>query len=160
MKRKVINTRRYKEGALISILILLFSYLFNFVWESFHSVLLYEGHNLEVIRYIFMINYASITDSFLILGVYAIIALLWKDLLWIKKMNKKQIYITIIIGLIIAAFIEYRAVFLMHRWSYNAFMPTILGIGLSPLIQLSITGILAFFLTKRLLYQKGIYYGR
>jgi len=41
--------------------------------------------------------------------------------------------------------------------AYNQFMSTIFSIGISPLFQLSTTGLLAFLLTRAILYQKGIF---
>ena len=159
MVKEVMKNKIYEFGSVI-VLLFVFSYLLNFLWESFHSVFLYAGHNFNAIRYVPMIGYVSAVDSLLILGIYLAISLLWKNFLWLKEMSREQIYTTIIIGLIIGAFIEYRAIFLQQRWSYNAIMPTIFGLGLSPLLQLSMTGIVALWLTKRLLYGKGILYGR
>ena len=99
-----------------------------------------------------MIGYAAIADSLLILGMYGITAILWKNFLWVKQTNKKQNYSFLASGLIIAAIIEYRGVFLLQKWSYSLLMPTIFGIGLSPLLQLSITGILAVRAARGLLY--------
>lgn len=145
---------KIKEIVLIVLLVFVFSYLLNFVWESFHAVFLYEAHDFNSMKYVLMISYVSAVDGFLILGMYLAVSVLWKDFLWIKQMNKKQNYIFMIFGLIIAAIIEYRAVFLQQRWNYNSFMPTIFGIGLSPLLQLSITGILAVWIAKSILYKK------
>jgi hypothetical protein len=47
-----------------------------------------------------------------------------------------------IAGLAMAAAIEVREVFYYHKWIYKADMPTLFGIGLSPLVQLSVP---AFF---------------
>ena len=133
-----------------------FSFLFNFVWESFHAVYLYKMHDFDAATYIPMILYVSTLDALLISGMYLIVSLLWKDALWLRTFGKMQILVFLGIGLAIAAFIEYRAVFILKRWSYSSWMPKIFGIGLSPLFQLSITGLLALWLTKRLLYSGGI----
>jgi len=145
---------RFQESGLVFLSIFLFSYSFNFIWESFHSVFLYQGHNFNAIKYVPMISYVSIIDGLLILSMYIAVSILWKDLLWIKRMDRRQVYTVIVLGILIAAFIEYRALFLQAKWSYNPLMPTILGIGLSPLLQLSITGILVILLTRRLVYKK------
>jgi len=149
---------KFQEIGLVFLSIFLFSYAFNFIWESFHSVFLYQGHNFNAIKYIPMISYVSIIDSLLILSMYIIVSLLWKDVLWIKQMDKKQFFTVIALGMTIAAFIEYRAIFLQDKWSYNSSMPTILGIGLSPLLQLSITAILVIWITRRLVYQNDTYH--
>jgi len=107
-----------------------------------------------------MISYVSTMDGLFILGMYLLVALLWRDAFWIRRMSQRQAFVLLGAGLVIAAVIEYKAVFLSDKWSYNAFMPTVFGLGISPLVQLSVTGILAVWLTRRLLYQKGIYHDR
>ncbi len=79
-------------------------------------------------------------DGSLILGIYLFVSFLWRDIFWLRKMNGQHWYTAFIAGMAIAAVIEYRRVFITMTWRYNQFMPTIFGIGLSPLFQLSITG--------------------
>lgn len=154
MKNKI------KEFMLVVSSIFVFTYLLNFLWESFHSVFLYKGHNFNAIKYVPMIGKVSAIDGILVLGIYCSVALLCGNFFWLRKADRKQTFTFIVLGLIIAAFIEYRGVFLLDKWGYNLIMPTIFGIGLSPLVQLSITGILSLWTTKKLIYEKGIYYGR
>jgi len=82
--------------------------------------------------------------------------LIWRDLFWINKINNKsiklQILTFIISGLIIATLIEYHALFIADKWSYNETMPTLFGIGLSPLIQLVVTGLVALFVVRKFLF--------
>ena len=70
---------------------------------------------------------------------------------------KVQILVFTVIGVVAAAIIEYLSVFYFHRWMYKAAMPTVFGIGVSPLVQLSATGLLAVWLTRELLYGKGLF---
>ena len=108
------------QFVLILALLFAFSYLLNFVWESFHAVFLFNGHNFEAIRYVPMIGYVSMVDGLLIVGMYLIVFILSKDLLWIKDIDKKKTSMFVVAGLIIAAVIEYRAIFLLNKWSYNS----------------------------------------
>jgi hypothetical protein len=157
MNDKINMRKKVAELGLNCLFILFFSYVFNFVWESFHAVSLYEKHDFGAPRYVPMVSYVAIIDSFLILGIYFITAACWRNLFWLRKMNKKHILFTIIAGTTIAAIIEYERVFISEVWSYNAHMPTLFGIGLSPLLQLSVTGLITFSLTRAILYQRGIY---
>ena len=156
----MVKGSRIKEFGAVVVLIFVFAYLLNFFWESFHAVFLYEGHNFNAIRYVPMIGYVSMVDGLLILGMYLIVSLFWRNFLWINEIDMKKIGFFAITGLLIAAWIEYRGVFLQARWSYNSLMPTIFGIGLSPLLQLAVTGAISLWLTKRLLFERGIFYGR
>lgn len=138
-------------------LILIFSFLLNYTWESMHAVFLYEEHNFQAEKYIRMLLYVSAIDSLIILLIYLFVAVLWRDMLWLGKMNVKQAITACLAGLIIAAVIEYRKVAVLKEWSYTLLMPTIFGIGLSPLLQLSTTALLTFWVVRKLLSKKGTY---
>jgi len=139
---------------MVLIWIFIFSYMVNFIWESLHAVFLYEGHDFNAMKYVLMVSYVSIIDGFLVLGIYLFVAALWRDLTWIREMNKKRIFTVLVAGLLLAAAIEYSKVFVTRTWSYNRLMPTIFGLGLSPLLQLSSTGLWAFWLSGKVLYQR------
>jgi len=145
MKKKV------AEFTLIAIYIFVSSYFLNFVWESFHAVLLYEHHDFDAKKYVFMVSYVSAVDGVLILGIYLLISFLWRDIFWLREMNRKHVYTSFVVGLVVAAIIEYIRVVILKTWSYNPIMPTIFGIGLSPLLQLSLTGLMAYWLTHKIL---------
>jgi hypothetical protein len=143
------------EIALIILLIFAFSFVFNFVWETLHSVYLFEDHDFSSVRYVMMVISASARDSLIIIAMYFGIAAAARRLLWASRMERKWALAFVLVGLVVAAVIEYRAVYLMGIWAYNSYMPTIFGIGVSPLVQLSITGILAIVLTGKLLCRQG-----
>jgi len=148
------NRKKIAEVGLVLISIFIFSYMVNFIWESLHAVFLYEDHDFNAMKYVLMVSYVSLIDGFLILGIYLFVAALWTDVAWIQEMNGKQICTVLIAGLLLAAAIEYRKVFVTRTWSCNRLMPTIFGLGLSPLLQSSSTGLWAFWLSGRVLYQR------
>jgi len=148
------NRKKIAEAGMVLIWIFIFSYMVNFIWESLHAVFLYEGHDFNAMKYVLMVSYVSIIDGFLVLGIYLFVAALWRDLTWIREMNKKRIFTVLVAGLLLAAAIEYSKVFVTRTWSYNRLMPTIFGLGLSPLLQLSSTGLWAFWLSGKVLYQR------
>lgn len=140
-----------KETGLTFASVFVVAFLLNYAWESYHAVFLYEGHDFSAEKYVHMLTYVSVVDCALILGIYLIISVLWKNVFWLQKMNRRQVLTTIVAGLAIAAAIEYRKVFVLKTWSYSPLMPTIFGIGVSPLFQLSVTGLVSFWLAKRML---------
>jgi hypothetical protein len=148
------NPKQIGELCLVLLLIFMCSFMVNFIWESLHAVFLYEDHDFNAMKYVPMVGYVSLIDGFLILGIYLFVAALWRDVAWIQEMNGKQICTVLIAGLLLAAAIEYRKVFVTKTWSYNRLMPTFFGLGLSPLLQLSSTGLWAFWLSGRVLYQR------
>lgn len=144
---------RSAEVTLILICSFIFSYVLNFLWEAYHTVYFYVC-NAAPKRFVMALSYVSFIDSLLITVIFLIVSALWKDIKWLEKMNMKHVLAVIAAGILIAVVVEYRQGIMLQRWTYNKHMPTIFGIGLTPMIQLSTTGLLSFLLTKRLIYQK------
>jgi hypothetical protein len=144
-------TKIVKEMGLTVASVFSFSFLLNYLWESFHAVYLYEGHDFNAEKYVRMLTYVSFVDGALILGIHLIISVLWKNMLWLQEMNRRQVWTTVAVGLAIAAAIEYKKVFILKTWSYAPLMPTVFGLGVSPLFQLCVTGLASFWLTRRML---------
>ena len=145
------------EFSTILLLIFAFSFFLNFFWEALHAVYLYQRHDFDASKYITMLLYVSLVDSLVVLGLYLGVGVMWLDLFWIKLFIKSQILVFTGIGVAVAAIIEYLSIFYYHRWKYNEEMPTISGIGISPLFQVSVTGLLAVWLIRELLYGKGLF---
>ena len=136
------------------IVVFVLAFLLNFVWESIHAVLFYEGHAGYVADFFMrMVIYASSIDALLILGIFCSGCLLFKSACWLESYRGKEVLYTVALGVVIAAIIEVKAL-LFEQWKYTALMPTIFGIGLSPLVQLAITGSLSIFLTAKFFYGK------
>ena len=134
--------------------VFIFAYLLNYVWESFHAVFLYQDHDFRAEMYVLMLNYVAAVDGIFIVGMYVFVAAFWWDALWLKKMDIKKVGAIVATGLLVASLIEYRKVVILKTWTYLPAMPTILGIGISPLLQLSVTGLLSIWLTRRVWFQK------
>ncbi len=127
------------------------AFLLNFLWESLHGAFLYEGIGaLPAERYVSLILYATSVDAVLIVAIYGLVSLVSRNMRWFEEKKKTPLILFILLGLITAVFIEIRAVYFQNRWSYSSLMPMVLGIGLSPLIQLAITGLLATRVTQNI----------
>tara|TARA_Y100000310_G_C20651084_1_gene799505 strand:+ start:1055 stop:1483 length:429 start_codon:yes stop_codon:yes gene_type:complete len=127
---------------LISIFII--SFVLNAIWELLHYQLYFDLSGVSKYPHLLL---ATFTDAIIITIIFIIISFKNKDknLKWINKPKKLDYIIMIISGLIVAIFIELRAL-RIERWAYKPIMPTILGIGLSPLLQLATTGILTILI--------------
>ncbi|MEK6934699.1 MAG: hypothetical protein AABW46_02365 [Nanoarchaeota archaeon] len=123
----------------------LIAFFLNLFWEISHS-LLYNWNNLplqnNIYYYIPKILWASLVDAFY---VFVILLLL----IWSKKIKNKDYVITFSVGLFIAFVIEIRALYL-ELWSYNQYMPTFFGIGVTPLLQLATTGVITLYILKKI----------
>ncbi|PKN61704.1 MAG: hypothetical protein CVU57_28220 [Deltaproteobacteria bacterium HGW-Deltaproteobacteria-15] len=131
-----------------------FSFVFNFVWESVHAVYLYQGHDLNARIYVPMVVYVSTLDGILIISVYLLVSLLLRDILWLRDLRRTPICLFLLIGLVTSATVEYVSVHILSRWTYLHAMPTLFGIGLSPLFQLPVTGLFSVRITQKLLFCK------
>jgi len=138
MKRDVLSLK--------ALWIFVFSYLLNFLWESVHAVLFYAGlSEYKAASFVKLIAYASFVDALIIVGIYFVGSLFFKGE-WLGKSCGG--WFTVIMGVLIAAIIEAKALYL-HQWSYNDWMPTVAGLGVSPLIQLAATGLFVFYIISR-----------
>lgn len=127
---------------LISIFITAF--LINAIWELSHYQLYYDLSGIAKYPHLFL---ATLTDALIITIIFLIISLKNKNLKWIKRPKIADYLIFIILALLTALLIETYALSI-GRWTYKEAMPTILGIGLSPLLQLAITSILTILILK------------
>jgi hypothetical protein len=133
-----------------------FSFLLNFFWESVQAVYLYQKHDFRADKYVRMSLYVTFVDTLLIVGIYLFTAFAFRNLLWERSPRKGEVILFSLAAFGLAAFIEYRAIFWLHRWAYAEAMPVIFGIGLFPLFQLWITGLGAIWLSRQILYGKGL----
>lgn len=133
------------------------SYLLNFFWESWHAYYLYWGYagvsfaDYSISGYLKLMSKVSLVDAGILTIIFLIGFFVWRDLGWLcplgLKLNRWAYFLTATIG--IAAFIEIKGVYILKEWSYLETMPTIFGLGLSPLVQLATTGLLALYSIKQ-----------
>ena len=143
---KTIDTKRIKT--VVSYVI--FAYLLNFFWETWHATYLYETHAVDSIKsYIGMIAYVSLVDAVLLLGIFTIGAVIWKNFSWYEVMNRQKRAYVVLLAMTIAIAIEIKGVYVLDQWSYGEAMPAVFGIGISPLLQLAVTGLLSIWLIRK-----------
>ncbi len=129
-------------------------FLLNFFWESWHAVYLYQGHagqsffDFTIKDYLALITYVSVIDALMLAAVFLISAAIWRDLKWFAGLNLLKAAGFILLALAFAIFIEIKGVYIMRQWSYSDLMPVVFGLGLSPLLQLPITGLISLWLIK------------
>src|SRR3989344_8650244 len=138
----MVNNNKYLRYLSLTFIIL----TLNIIWEFLHYQLYIDLSGIPSTVHLLM---ASGADILIILCVFLMNSYINKSLSWIYNPKAKDYLITIIICIIVAIFIELRALSI-GRWAYTSSMPTILGIGLSPLLQLALTSILGLYLFRRL----------
>lgn len=133
------------------IVLLILFFLINLFWEISHSLLF--DWNLPPLQnnveyYIPRILFSTFGDFIILTIIFAVISLKNKSWKWINKPSKTDYFMIVLLGIIFAIFIEIRAS-IQGKWHYSELMPTIFGIGLTPLIQLFTTFLLALWLIRR-----------
>ncbi|MEN9390161.1 MAG: hypothetical protein RLZZ283_261 [Candidatus Parcubacteria bacterium] len=114
--------------------ILLFhvAFLLNFVWEVWHSQLYTTCRTMSLTTFVPFITFQSLKDALWITIAYAI---------------SPNEYVFVAGLLLFSALVELHAI-KTKRWEYAPEMPKVFGIGLTPLIELAVTGLLAFLLLQ------------
>ncbi len=92
-------------------------------------------------KYIPLIIEASLKDGFWITFFFLIIVMMFKNETVVN--NPLQLS-TFIILCLVFSFIDEKISLKMKRWEYSEEMPLLFGVGVSPLLELAITGILTF----------------
>jgi len=123
--------------------IFLISFLINAVWEMNHSVLYKTCYELPLKKCMKLLTVMSLKDGFWITLFYLISFILFST--QNPFINPHQIGLFILLALSFS-FIDEKISIKKSRWKYAEEMPTFLGVGITPLAELAVTGVLSFFI--------------
>ena len=120
--------------------IFIIAFILNAVWENLHSMLYDNYMGGEITQFILL--RATLSDA-----IYIVLMVL--PFIFYPALKKRD-WLIIIFGFIVSICIEYYALG-AGRWAYNSLMPIIplLGIGLTPTIQLGLLGYVSFKLAEK-----------
>ncbi len=117
----------------------LFAFTLNLLWEFSHYFLYVDLSGIQKYPHLVL---ASFVDMLLILSIFALISFKNKNIEWMRNPRRRDFVWVILSGIFIAAIIEIINLKL-ERLEYTSAMPTFFGIGMSPLIQLALTGVIS-----------------
>ena len=120
--------------------------ILSLIWEFSHFQLYYDLTGIPKTPHLLI---ASIGDLFFIGIIFLAVSYKNKTMHWIKSPNRSDYLLIVLFGSLISILIEIINLDL-GRWAYKEAMPVILGIGLSPLVQLSITLIISLFIFRKI----------
>ena len=130
---------------------LLFSFLFNFVWEMWQMPF-YEGlKTLDYMSVVRICTQASLGDGVISVLAYWSAVAMARSRNWIHATSITPVAVYLATGLGITIFMEWLATDILVRWQYAPSMPVlpILGTGLLPILQWSILPLLLLFVVRR-----------
>ena len=125
--------------------------LINYVWEM-AQMPLYRGMPFDELRSYLLCLKASFGDGNITVAIYIVGLILFREPYWSDKPTFWKVLYLVAAGGIVAVLIEILAL-RDQRWVYSPSMPLlpVVGVGLSPLLQLIILPYLSFFLSSKVL---------
>ncbi len=122
------------------------AFVLHFVWERAH-IGLYTGYEaLEGFLPVYV--FATLGDLMYTLLAVGLLMLFFGMRL-LQAPRVRQYALLAVMGLCVAIFVEVKAA-MLGRWEYTSAMPLIHGLGLSPLIQMTVLLPLSVFIVARL----------
>jgi hypothetical protein len=121
--------------------------LFHGMWEHAHIVL-YTGYGaMEGVLPVWLL--ATLGDLVYTLVIILIISAAKRGFGWIGNATTTDLFAAAVLGFLVALMVEYKGLYL-GRWEYLLSMPIVpfLGVGLSPLLQMTLLTPLSLFLTR------------
>jgi hypothetical protein len=143
--------KTWKKPATFFVTLAVTAFFINFCWESLHG-LLYKAHpGMPASDYVPMMLLMAAMDSLGILGLYSFTALVARRWFWeLGLFNSLCFFLS---GFVAAYTVEYISIFMLHTWQYGPSMPILFGVGLFPLFQLSLTGLLSVLVARKVAEQ-------
>jgi hypothetical protein len=127
----------------------LFSFALHFVWEMLQVPLYRTMSDLPHWVGIWKCTRASIGDVALTVAAYALVAVVRRSHAWIEAPRARDVMWYLGTAFALLAALELLSVHVWRRWSYADGMPTVLGIGIIPLLQWIAVPALTLWLVRR-----------
>ena len=118
--------------------------ILNIIWEFSHYSLYVDLSGISKPVHLII---ASFADMLIIMGIFVFLSLKNGNANWIENPNKSDYFAVVFLGIIVAVLIE-KINLNLGRWRYTEAMPTVFGLGVSPLIQLALTGLISIILVR------------
>jgi len=93
---------------------------------------------------------SSIVDSILVLAIFGIGALIFKDRSWFQRVTIGKCLFIVVVGLTVGIGVEWIGLQLLRRWEYSPSMPMIpmVNVGVVPVLQMVILPPMIFWIGK------------
>ena len=116
------------------------AFFINLLYEIVHSFLYKTCLEASFKNYVYLIIKGAVFDGFFITLIYLISSIF---------PNNFQILVFLSVNLLFAYFWEVYSL-KKKKWEYSHKMPLFLSVGITPFIQLALTGIIAITLQNRI----------
>lgn len=116
------------------------AFFINFFWEVWHSELYTTCHRMKYTERMRLLTLMSLKDAFWICVFFGGTVLAFGGTDIFSNTYQVVLFLTLTLGF---SFIDEYVSVRMRRWEYAPTMPTLLGVGLTPFLELAVTGFLA-----------------
>ena len=111
------------------------AFVLNLVWEIGHIGLYTLWGEAAPLVIVWSIFHCTLGDVLIALGVFAFAAIVFRRVDWPMSHRLFGGALAVVAALVFTAQSEWYNVYRSGAWGYSSSMPTIFGIGLSPLLQ-------------------------
>lgn len=120
----------------------------NALWEIAQLPLYSLWHDPSILRIAFYVIHCLLGDVVIATVLFVLAAALLRDIDWVRHRPWPGGMVTTTAGLGFTVFSEWYNVYVAGGWAYAPSMPTIGGIGLTPLLQWLVMPVLLIVLTR------------
>jgi hypothetical protein len=121
----------------------------NYVWEASQASLFVGMGSIQTIWWHCFV--ASLGDGIILWIIHLLGWCVFRQVDWFVRPDAARYGVMLGTGLVIAIAIEWVAIHWLHRWAYTGQMPLVpvLGIGITPVIQMMVLPPLIFLIVGR-----------
>ena len=123
-------------------------YLIAFLWEMLQMPY-YAMSHLSAWETTINCSLASLGDAGSMVFAYFVASWAVNDRYWLSSRIRKPVMVFLVTGLVITLVVEYFATSAAWGWKYSAKMPTLLGIGMVPIVMWIVVPLIALGLASR-----------
>ena len=135
----------------IEVNVFLFAFLLNLPWELAQVPLFSGMSSAEHWSALKMCGRATVGDGVIALVSFWSVAATTRKREWILRPTARLVSAFITSGVVITIVMEWLATRALDRWTYAQAMPTLLGIGVAPLVQwIVLPPLLVWFVRRQL----------
>ncbi len=125
------------------------AFALHLVWEIAHLPLYTLASDGERVRVALYVLHCTLGDVLIATATFLVPALVWRRLDWYRTQPLAGSAVMIALALAYTAASEWFNVYYRAAWSYALSMPTIGGVGVTPLLQWIVVAVLMVLVMRR-----------
>ncbi len=126
--------QRFRKGGPPELRLAIWGFFLHLLWEIGHTPLYADsGRDLGYLAW--TRAHCTLGDVLILLGAFWLTALVFRNRDWYLKRNLAPAALFVAAGLVYTLWSEWLNTSLRSAWAYRHEMPTVFGIGLTPLLQ-------------------------